>query len=195
LQLYTNDKDLSISLSGKGRYEPAVWTRYEEPSNPEGSTKNDDGDLVETLIVPNDKPVKVKSTAVLEKGRRYVIEASGAVSVWSHKKDGVDAVWGYAEWRYGKKGQIVNLLRIDGKGMSEIADKPLPYNSQHIYQVRYEGQGKQIEVYSTDAQNSWTDNSGSLTVKIYRDKDVKIPIKNSSGSWDKSKGSVTYEDN
>jgi hypothetical protein len=119
----------------------------------------------ETLTIPNDKPVKVK-TAALEKGRWYLIEASGVFSDWGDHKDGVDAVWCYAEWRCGKEGQAWNQLRIDDKGMMDIAGKTIPYNSQHTYQIRYQGQGRPIEIYCSDAQNSWQDNSGAITVKI-----------------------------
>ena len=120
----------------------------------------------ETLTIPNDKPVKVMSKTVLEKGRWYVIEASGVISDWSDYKDGVDAVWCYAEWRCGKQGEAWNQLRIDDKGMTDIAGKPIPYNTQHSYQVRYQGQGKPVEMYASDAINSSSDNSGMFTVKI-----------------------------
>ncbi len=51
--------------------------------------------------------------------------------------------------------------------MPDIAGKTIPYNPQHVYQVRYLGQGKPVEFYCSDAQGSWTDNSGFFTVKIY----------------------------
>lgn len=120
----------------------------------------------ETLVIPNDKPVKGKSATVLERGRWYVIEASGVISDWSDKKDGVDAVWCYAEWRCGKDGQVWSQLRIDDRGLPEIAGTPIPYNPQHTYQVRLQGQGKPVEIYCSDAQGSWSDNSGAFTVRI-----------------------------
>lgn len=124
------------------------------------------GKLLETLQIPNDKPVKILSKITLEKGRWYLIEASGVISDWSHVKEGVDPVWCYAEWRCGQKGEVWDQLRIDGKGMTDIAGKPIPYNPQHAYQVRYLGQGKPVELFCSDAQGSWSDNSGSFTVKI-----------------------------
>ena len=127
------------------------------------------GKLLETLIIPNDKPVKITSTTVLENGRWYIIEASGVISDWSHVQEGVDAVWCYAEWRCGKEGQLWNQLRIDDKGMPDIAGKSIPYNPQHVYQVRYLGKGKRVEFYCSDAQGSWQDNSGSFTVKIFQE--------------------------
>ena len=120
----------------------------------------------ETLTIPNDKPVKVASTSVLEAGRWYVLEASGVVSDWGHVKDGVDPVWCYAEWRCGKQGEAWQQLRIDGKGMNDIAGKVISYSPQHTYQVRYQGRGKTLEVYASDAQESWQDNSGAFTLKI-----------------------------
>ncbi len=126
------------------------------------------GGLLETLIVPNDKPVKITSSNVLERGQWYTIEASGVISDWSNVRDGVDAVWCYAEWRCGKNGEIWNQLRINDKGMTDIAGRAIPYNPDHVYKVRYQGEGKRIELYCIDAQGSWSDNSGWLTVKIYR---------------------------
>lgn len=130
---------------------------------------------LETLIIPNDKPVKITSTTILENNQRYIIEASGVISDWSHVRDGVDAVWCYAEWRCGKQGEAWNQLHIDGKGMTDIAGKPIPYNPQHIYKVQYQGQGKQVELYCTDAQGSWGDNSGSFTVKIFKKEGDYVP--------------------
>ncbi len=121
---------------------------------------------VETLTVPNDKPIKITSNTVLEEGRWYTIEASGVISDWSHVNEGVDPVWCYAEWRCGKQGEVWDQLRIDGKGMTEIAGKTIPFNPQHTYKVRYRGQGKRLELYCSDAQGSSSDNSGSFTVKI-----------------------------
>ncbi len=125
--------------------------------------------LLETLIIPNDKPGKVTSQAVLEKDRWYLIEASGVVSDWSHVKEGVDAAWCYAEWRCGKQGEPWNQLRIDEKGLTELAGGTLIPSPDHVYRLRYKSQGKRLEVYSTDAQNSWSDNSGSFTVKIFQE--------------------------
>jgi len=44
--------------------------------------------VIDTLTIPNDRPVKVTGNVALERGRWYVLEASGAVSDWSdHKSD------------------------------------------------------------------------------------------------------------
>jgi len=126
------------------------------------------GELLETLTIPNDMPVKITSTTVLDKGRWYIVEASGVISDWSNVKDGVDAVWCYAEWRCGKNGEVWNQLRINDKGLTDIAGKALPYNPEHVYMVRYLGDGKKLELYCSDAQGSSSDNSGFFTVKIFR---------------------------
>jgi len=125
--------------------------------------------LLDEVVVPNTRPEKVMSNVVLEQGKEYIIEASGVFSDWSGKTGGVDAVWCYAEWRYGKHGEIWNQLRIDDKGMTEIAGKTIPYNPKHVYRVRYTGKGKQVEFFLSDAQWSWSGNSGSVTVKIFQE--------------------------
>lgn len=125
--------------------------------------------LLETIIVPNDRPAKVKSDTVLETGRWYAIEASGVISDWPDVKDGVDAVWCYAEWRCGRNGEVWDQLRIEGKGLSEIAGKTLLYSPKHVYRVRYRGEGRQIELHCSDAQGSWSDNHGFFTVKVYQE--------------------------
>ena len=51
--------------------------------------------------------------------------------------------------------------------MSDLNGSPIPYNPQHVYRVRVQGQGKQIVVYASDAQGSWSDNSGAFTLRIY----------------------------
>lgn len=127
------------------------------------------GGLLETLNIPNDKPVKITSSTLLERGRWYIIEASGVISDWGHVKDGVDAVWCYAEWRCGKNGEVWSQLRINDKGLTDIAGLQIPYNPQHVYQVRYMGEGKRIQLYCSDAQGSSSDNSGSFTVNIYQE--------------------------
>ena len=54
LQLSTNDKDLSISLSGKGRYEPTVVKRYERPSNPRDNSRSDNDTSPKSFEPPSD---------------------------------------------------------------------------------------------------------------------------------------------
>ena len=133
----------------------------------EGVVSGAGGVFVESLVVPNDKPVKVLSKTVFEKGKRYIIEAGGIISDWQDKTDGVDPVWCYAEWRCGKEGMVWDQLRIDGMGMTDIAGKIIPYNPGHTYRVVYSGEGRPVEFYALDAQGSPGDNSGSFGVNIY----------------------------
>lgn len=130
--------------------------------------------LVDVLTIPNDRPLRVESKP-LEAGRWYIVEASGVVTDWSHVKDGVDAVWCYAEWRCGK-GEAWNQLRIDDKGLSDHAGGTLPYNPDHVYRVRIQGQGKPLVAHSSDAQSSWGDNAGAFTVRIYTDGAVALSV-------------------
>jgi hypothetical protein len=126
------------------------------------------GTHVDSLIIPNDKPEKITSLINLEKGVTYTIRASGVISDWSDKIEGVDAVWCYAEWRCGAEGLPWNQLRIDGKGMSDIAGHTIPFNPSHVYEVQYIGQGKPITLWMYDAQGSSGNNTGSIYVDIYR---------------------------
>jgi hypothetical protein len=58
------------------------------------------GALLQTLVIPNDKPVKVESMP-FQAGRWYEIEAIGAFSDWDFRKDAVDAIWRYADKDFG----------------------------------------------------------------------------------------------
>lgn len=122
--------------------------------------------LLEELVVPNTRPQKILSRTVLEMGREYIIEASGTFDDWGNTPHGIDAVWCFAEWRCGRQGEAWNQLIIDGKGMTAIAGQTIPYNPQHVYRVNFKGQGKPVEFYMIDAQNSWSDNLGAVTVRI-----------------------------
>jgi hypothetical protein len=144
-----------------GGFGGSEWTRQGAPAAaaPTG--------VLDTLTIPNDKPVKVTSNIVLQRGQWYVLEGAGVVSDWSDHKDGVDPVWCYAEWRCGKAGEAWQQLRIDDKGMAELHGSTIPYNPQHVYRVRIQGQGRPIVAYASDAQNSAGDNFGAFTLRIY----------------------------
>ena len=126
------------------------------------------GVLVASLVVPNTKPEKVTTDIVLEEGRIYRIRAYGVISDWRDKEDGVDAVWCYAEWRCGTEGAVWAQLRIDNKGMHDIAGETIPYNPSHEYEIEYQGQGKRLEFHLYDAMGSSSDNTGEIYVDIYR---------------------------
>lgn len=121
----------------------------------------------EVLAVSNEKPVRVKSATLLEKGRWYLIEASGVVSNWDGGNDGMDAIWCYAESRCGKQGEVRNQLKVNGKGLSEIAGRVLPYDPGHVYRVLVLGEGQKLEFYSDNVLEDGMHNSGAYTVRIY----------------------------
>lgn len=138
------------------------------PERPGGSSSGETSAAGpgETLIVPSNRSDRITSSTLLEEGRRYTIEASGVFSCWGGQTEGVDAVWCYATWRCGEAGEPWNQLRIDGKGMTEIAGFDIPYNPDHNYSVMYTGEGKPIELWIADAVGSSGDNYGDLTVRI-----------------------------
>ncbi len=103
------------------------------------------------------------TTKPLKNGTWYVIEAKGAVSYWKNKKAGADAVWCYAIWRCGRKGVVWSSLRIDKRGLVDIAGHNLPYNPLHVYSVRYKGRGKPLELLINKTNS---DSRGTFTVKI-----------------------------
>lgn len=120
----------------------------------------------ETLTVPNTEPKKVSTSFATKAGAVYIIEASGFVSDWSGKSDGVDAVWCYAKWRCGENGEPWQQLRIDDKGMMEASGSHIPYNPAHIYRIEIPGTGAPFVFYMSDAQTSASDNSGAIQVKV-----------------------------
>ncbi len=130
------------------------------PSGPGGESQ--------TLVVPNTQAVKVRTNFATVPGGIYRIQASGVINDWGNAPDGIDAVWCYAEWRCGREGQVWNQLRINGKGIPDLAGRPVPYNPGHLYSVDLLGDGNPIEFYCSDAQDSAGDNVGSFTVTVAR---------------------------
>lgn len=91
--------------------------------------------------------------------------ACGAVSGWSHRKDGIDALYTYRNGKPEKTG----LLRVDHQTIEELAGAPILYAKSHVYRVRFWGTGKPLGLHSVDAvnNNSWPDNSGAILVRLY----------------------------
>jgi hypothetical protein len=121
----------------------------------------------QTLTVTNMKAAKVRTSFDTVPGALYMIEASGVISDWGDKGDGVDPVWCYAPWRCGT-GEPWQQLRINDRGMADIAGRTIPYNAGHVYRIQYTGDGRPIEFYCIDAQGSWQDNKGVFTVQVAR---------------------------
>lgn len=123
----------------------------------------------ETISVPNTMPIKVQSNMTLTAGKWYIVEASGVVSNWAGRKDGLDAVWCYAESLCEQGGEPWQQLRINDKGLSEIAGSSIAYNPNHVYAVRLLGEGKPVVIYASDAQDGGEGNFGAFTVAIRPD--------------------------
>lgn len=122
--------------------------------------------LAETLVVPNNRPIKVKSGFALAEGRWYRIVASGVVSNWAHTDEGIDAVWCYAQWRCGEQGEFWGQLLVDGMSIPEVLGQVVPYNADHAYELRIKGTGRYLEFSSAGAEGNWKNRSGAFTVRI-----------------------------
>lgn len=130
------------------------------------------GGPLEVLTVRADTPDSTTTKTVLESGKGYIIEASGEFSAWGGEPHGVDPVWCY---RPGKCDDMKfwDHLKINGKGLAAIAGgkEALPYNSQHTYRIRYQGEGKPLEMWIKDAkQGSHKNNTGGFRVKVFEAK-------------------------
>lgn len=141
------------------------------------------GQHLETILVPSYLPVKTR-TCSLEVDADYVLEASGAFTVWDAggarafgipralaDVPGHDAVYCFAEWRTGKEWPAMwSQLLVDGRTLGQLNGSPLPYAPDHIYRVRVRGAGRPLELWCTDALEgkSWTSNGGALTVRLFR---------------------------
>lgn len=133
-----------------------------------GTTPPAQGGESQTLVVPNTQAVKVRTSFATVQGGVYRIQASGVINDWGNAPDGIDAVWCYAEWRCGREGQVWNQLRINGKGMTDLAGQTIPYNPSHTYSLDVMGNGQPIEFFCLDAQDSAGDNLGAFTVTVTR---------------------------
>jgi hypothetical protein len=147
------------------KHAPAeVWRSNLGPRKCPGEEGGGDQSCV--LYVDNTKPARVRTRFDTEVGAAYRIEAKGTISDWSDKDEGVDPVWCYAEWRCGPGGQPWQQLRINGKGMMDLAGKTIPYNSKHYYQIIVYGTGAPFEFWCSDAQDSSGDNKKGFDVRV-----------------------------
>lgn len=121
---------------------------------------------VAKLVVSNKEAKRYRTPFNTDRNKLYSIEVSGVISDWGEYRDGIDAVWCYAAWRCGPGGEAWQQLRIDDKGMSELAARAIPYNPQHIYRIDIPGTGAPFEFYAIDAQGSPNDNSGAFEVLV-----------------------------
>lgn len=140
----------------------AEWILGEEeaPATP--------GTPLETVEVPNDAPVVVETETVFTEGLWYVLEASGVVSDWAGKEGGVDAAWCYAPWRCAPPLKWMQL-RIDDRTLEQLGGREVPYSADHVYRIRFRGEGRPLSLYMIDAVDSHDSNSGAITVKFFGD--------------------------
>src|SRR5258708_8833412 len=125
MELQVVSENKLVATRKTGGFGGSEWTRQGAP------TATAPTGVLDTLTIPNDKPVKVTSNIVLQRGQWYVLEGSGVVSDWNDHKDGVDPVWCYAEWRCGKAGEAWQQLRIDHKGEGEANRSTITANPRH----------------------------------------------------------------
>lgn len=119
----------------------------------------------ETLTVSNTDSNGARTSFATEPGATYQITASGVVSDWPDHEDGVDPAYCYGPWRCAAP-EAWYQLRINGKGLNEIAGHDLPYNGGHTYTVTFTGDGSPISFVTADAMSSAGDNHGAFTVTV-----------------------------
>jgi len=134
--------------------------------------------LIDTITVPSDGNV-VNSSVILENGEQYLLEASGTYEYWPDQLP--DAGIADAKYSLRPEGSF-----NPGPGPQWISGDALPspwtnylevlvndvpmawgiYSSSHIYSINYTGIGSIINFKILD--DHYSDNSGSITVKIYQ---------------------------
>jgi hypothetical protein len=121
--------------------------------------------------VPADRAEAAWTNGPLAAGVDYVVEASGVFSAWADHLDGVDAYYGYGQWRVGNTPEFWNQLLLDDKPMGDQArqnGEPIAFNPAHVYAATIRGTGQRLKLQIMDARNgSWSDNHGGLNVRIY----------------------------
>jgi hypothetical protein len=124
------------------------------------------------LYVPAASGTACVTPYSLEAGSWYVLEASGTFSAWDTNIDRIDAVWCYTV-DFCPTAQNWEQLQVDGQGLSAYSaaaggPSPLPYDPSHVYRVYIQGQGRPLQLGTTDGmRGSGGDNSGGFTVRIY----------------------------
>jgi hypothetical protein len=107
----------------------------------------------------------------LAPGVLYVVEASGAFSVWGDRSEGVDAYYVYDRERSGGWPQLWSQLLIDDRPMVDVArgnGDTHAFKPGHVYLTTVRGDGRPLKLQIADARNgSWHDNRGQVTVRIY----------------------------
>ena len=166
MDLMVNNPNQFTATNRTGGFNGSVWTRQGAPVVGGGAIPPSSAGGV---FVDAANPPYFSMSSVLQAGRQYVVEASGTWSYWSDKipdvneGGGVDPVWCYAKWRCPTPAAW-QTLRIDGKGMAELAGQPLPYNPQHGYRIVVTGEGRPVKLEIGQAHGGM---AGGANVRIY----------------------------
>jgi hypothetical protein len=153
----------------RAAYPPSAWQGTPQPQQPGGPPAYGGGG--EFVQVPADRADAVWTTGPLAAGVDYVVEASGVFSAWSDHLDGVDAYYGYGQWRVGNTPEFWNQLLLDDRPMGDQArqnGESTAFNPNHLYTATIRGTGQRLKLQIMDARNgSWSDNHGALSVRVY----------------------------
>jgi hypothetical protein len=164
-QLFLGIND-DILTNNSGAWSVRVTILWGEPSiSAESSLLNlECQSELERIQVPATTPQETYSRMVLESGRTYVLQISGAYSFWSGRTDGVDALYNYLS----QPPILWSPLQINGeplKDLIEAAGGSPEYRSDHIYRIGIVGNGQPLALRINDG-GGYSDNSGSLTIQI-----------------------------
>jgi hypothetical protein len=136
--------------------------------------------LLETVIVPATKGTPTDSTTVLESGKDYLIEVSGTYFFRAEGNPNgwlADAEYAYRKDYLGYSSDDLVWHKGDGGPYSEpyngldlcidinVNTDWGEFNEDHVYSILYPGEGVALSFVIKD--NVYSDNAGSLTVKIY----------------------------
>lgn len=132
-----------------------------------------DYELLETVFVPATSNVGIDSVNILVDGKQYILKASGFYKFanWTG--------YGYADAEYSHRAPAYRGLNyecdLDGWCNNKVTasldvqvDGPQnwgDYNSSHLYELSFEGDGSTAHFYIYDDQ--YVDNVGGITVEIW----------------------------
>lgn len=174
IRIESDNRLFKLSESGNQPYLAKVWTRNLEAEayavQTGAAVTTSRKDLLEEITVSSASAQPVASKIILENGKNYFIEARGAFSCTTGMAACIDAAWCYAP-RCNRNDPWGELM-IDGVSFHTAAGAAVPYQDNHIYRINYRGRGKQATfgIYDAVVLNSYADNTGALTVRIYQAK-------------------------
>ncbi|MFN7116637.1 MAG: hypothetical protein ACK4TA_07530 [Saprospiraceae bacterium] len=174
IRIESDNRLVKLSESGTQSYNVKVWTRniQAEASAVAGgaAVTASRKDLLEEITVSAVSPQPVASKMILESGKNYIIEVRGTFSCTTGMPACIDAAWCYAP-RCARNDPWGELM-IDGMSFHTVAGATVPYRDDHVYRIPYPGRGKQaiFGIYDAVVLNSYADNNGALTVRIFQAK-------------------------